>query len=314
MSIIAITGATGFVGREFVRQVEKKNLSPRLLVRSPEKLNDLSHHAKVIGDLHNASALRKLCKGADVLVHIAGRITARNAEEFRQANVVGTENLTKIAVKAGVKRIILVSSLAAREPELTDYAASKRAGEDALIEHAAGVPYVILRPPAVYGPGDEGTFPLLKALTQRLAIVPGQKHSRISVIQVSDLAAALVNMLCAPLKEISGQTYELHDGRKNGYSWEEMAHISGLVEKKAIECIFLPKSVITVIAGISVLYARLFGKVPALSFDKVKELYHEDWICRHNLLGQTGLWKAEMDFREGFKQTVKWYRVNGWLS
>ena len=314
MTIIAITGATGFVGREFVRTIEKKNFTPRLLVRSPEKLKDLASHAHVKGDLDNKAALRRLCRGADILVHIAGRITARNEDEFMHANVTGTRNIAQIAVKAGVKRIILISSLAARVPELTHYAASKRGSEDALIEQAGDVPYVILRPPAVYGPGDKGTFPLLKALTQRYAIIPGQKYSRISLIHVSDLASAIETLLSAKEPTINQQIFELHDGRQNGYSWQEMAHISGLVEKKAVECIFLPRLALNLIAGICGLYAKIFGKVPFVSLQKVRELYHEDWMCRNNLLAQTGLWKARLDFREGFKQTVNWYRVNGWLS
>ncbi len=119
------------------------------------------------------------------------------------------------------------------------YGASKRAGEVAVEEFKTRMSVVILRPPAVYGPGDRGTLPLLRSLTQSFAVIPGTSTSRFSLIYVDDLARIIVEAAEATRTG----TVELDDGQRQGYGWKDLAQIASATEQKSIKPIFLPKSV-----------------------------------------------------------------------
>jgi hypothetical protein len=99
-----------------------------------------------------------------VVVHVAGLIKAKDRAAFDRANVEGARDVAQAAKAAGA-RLILVSSLAAREPALSDYAGSKRGGEDAARE-IFGDDLTIVRPPAIYGPGDIETLRLFKMASE----------------------------------------------------------------------------------------------------------------------------------------------------
>ncbi len=122
---VALTGATGFVGGHLVDRLVENGLSVRILARTPEKVgrDDVD---VVKGDLASPEALERLCAGADTVVHCAGRITAYSREQFDEVNVAGTVAMVAAAKAAGTRRFVHVSSLAAREPTVSDYAASKR--------------------------------------------------------------------------------------------------------------------------------------------------------------------------------------------
>ena len=106
----------------------------------------------VSGSLGQRDALDRLVAGADAVIHVAGVISGRSAADFDRANVDGTQAMLDAARNAGVKRFVHVSSIAAREPELSLYGASKAKSEQLVAN--SGLPYAIVRPPAVYGPGD----------------------------------------------------------------------------------------------------------------------------------------------------------------
>ena len=309
-SVIAITGATGFVGKHLTEVLTQLGKPLRVLARQPDKVrfNDVDI---VAGDLSSAAALDALCKGADTVIHCAGKVAACSREEFDAANVAGTQAMVDAACLAGVKRFVHVSSLAAREPSVSDYAASKRAGEDLMSRLADGCSWAILRPPAVYGPGDRATLPLIKQLTQRLAIVPGTAQGRASLIHVRDLAAAIAYVVLeAPLE---GTVYELDDGKDRGYSWRELTTAAGEAEGHKVSCVFLPKSVVRLASVIEVMLARRGGRAPEVTPGKVCELYHPDWVCRHNLLQEQSGWHPSVSLVEGLRETASWYRAQGWM-
>ncbi len=165
--LVAVTGATGFLGRRLVRVLAEQGWTVRILARrdiTDPAWRDLEPQL-VIGDLANTAALATLCDGADCVVHLAGPIKARDRAAFDRANVEGARRVAQAAKTAGA-RLILVSSLAAREPQLSDYAGSKRGGEDAAREIFGG-DLTIVRPPAIYGPGDVETLRLFKMASKR---------------------------------------------------------------------------------------------------------------------------------------------------
>jgi nucleoside-diphosphate-sugar epimerase len=302
---IALTGATGFVGRAVVSALMAKSCQVSALVRDPARAEMNSNVRQVQGDLQNSAALDALTKSADVVIHIAGVIGALSRKDFFVANEQGSLAVAEAAARNGVKRFVHISSLAAREPELSVYGASKRAGEVAVEKFKARMSVVILRPPAVYGPGDRGTLPLLRSLTQSFAVIPGAGTSRFSLIYVDDLARIIVEAANAARTGV----VELDDGWRQGYGWKDLARIAAATEQKSITPIFLPKSVAMSVGIIVEAFAKVTGTPPFVSPDKIQQLYFGDWVAR----GEGWPLKEPVGFAQGFKSTVDWYRKAQWL-
>ena len=188
--LVAITGATGFLGRRLVGRLNVAGWRVRILARDPAATAKWDDQAPeiVYGDLQDTNALSRLMAGTDAVIHAAGLIKARKRADFFSVNEAGAR---RIAIAAGGRRLIHVSSLAAREPSLSDYAASKRAGEEAILAVAPGTATVV-RPPAIYGPGDRETLSLFKAARGPVVLTPGRSRARIAIAEVDDVASVIV--------------------------------------------------------------------------------------------------------------------------
>lgn len=310
--LIALTGATGFVGRYVVEELVRQNIPVRVLVRSHTTADHFDGVDVCIGSLEEPMALASLVEGAETIIHCAGAIKAKNLAQFNEINVAGMKRLILAATQAKVKRFVHISTMAAREPKISDYAASKREGEHALHRHGQDMGWVIIRPPVVYGPRDKATLPLIKMFLSRIAFIPGNIKSRISLIYVEDLARAIV--VAAIAKEVqSGLTHELHDGAKDGYSWRQLAGQASEATGRKIGCYFLAKALCELVAiGISGL-ARLTGQIPMVTQQKIHEIYHHDWVAKHFMFDDYYPWSAQTGFRDGFSKTVDWYRKEKWI-
>jgi len=308
---IAITGATGFVGRHVAQRLRDEGHHVRLLVRRPEAAMWLEGFEVIQGALEDADSLKWLCGGADVLVHCAGAIKARHSAGFERVNYQGTKAVAEAAGAAGVRRFIHLSSLAAREPGLSQYAASKRRSEMAVRESGLDEITTILRPPAIYGPGDRATLDLFRQMSRPIAIAPGTVHSRVSLLFVEDLAAAIAALTSAGA-ETNG-VHEIADGRPGGYRWADMAAIAGQAQNRKIKCLMLPRSLVYLAGLISEAGSALVGHAPMLTRGKARELYHPDWVCHGNLLEDVLNWTPKVQFEQGFRITLDWYRQQNWL-
>jgi uncharacterized protein YbjT (DUF2867 family) len=162
-AIVALTGASGFLGRTFTKHLLASGWQVRALVRRPAPdLEDMGA-IPIAGAMEQRDSLERLVEGADAVVHCAGLLKARHKGEFTAVNVEGTARLAEAA--AGCPRpprFLLLSSLAAREPTISPYAASKRGAEETLARCAGPLEHCSLRPPGVYGPGDRATLPLFR--------------------------------------------------------------------------------------------------------------------------------------------------------
>jgi len=305
--IVSITGATGFIGRRTVELLLAQGLGVRALAREPRRLAVPSGEGVeiVAGDLANGDALDRLARGSFAVIHCAGEIA--DPSRYRAANVDGAKALAAAARRQSVAGFVHVSSLAAREPGLSDYGDSKLQGEDAVRE-AFGATATIVRPPAVYGPGDRATLPLIAQLTRSTAILPGTAGQRFSLVHVDDLARALVALAIASPRE--GAMHEPHDGRQEGYAWSDLAAIAGGAQGRRVRVVHIPHAVLSMAAVAAESVSRLSGGRPALTRGKVAELYHRDWVCR---AGEVPGWRPKMAFAEGFADTLAWYRRHGWL-
>lgn len=300
--ILGVTGATGFVG---TKVLAASNSSLRALTRRPQPKR--AGVEWVAGDLHDATALARLCEGADALVHIAGVVNARDARGFDLGNVTGTAAMLAAATAAGVRRFVHVSSLAAREPQLSMYGGSKAAG-DGLVK-ASSLDWLIVRPPAVYGPGDSEMLAVYRLAARGLALAP---RGQISLLHVDDLARALLALAVGGPSRV---ILELDDGcgDAGGYTHAEFAQAIGTALGQRI--ITLPVSGTAIEAGarLAGLAARLTGGLPKLTRDRARYIAHPDWVARGGNAALAGLWAPRFDLAAGIADTVAGYRARGWL-
>ena len=257
----------------------------------------------VEGDLHRPAALRQLVSGCAGVIHAAGAVRGASQADFDRINVAGTANLlTALSSQAPGARLLMLSSLAAREPQLSWYAASKRGGES-LLEKASQLDWVILRPPAVYGPGDREMLPVFQWMSRGIALVPGDPAARISLIHVSDLVVAIGS--CLRSEACTHQTLALCDGTPGGYDWREMAAIAGAVWGRKVRLWQVPAWLLDSVARINILGARVTGAAPMLTPAKLRELRHPDWVVDNAAITVKTAWEPRTDLRLGLQQLRK---------
>ncbi|MDZ3837413.1 MAG: NAD(P)-dependent oxidoreductase [Rhodospirillales bacterium] len=308
---VAVTGATGFVGSALCAALAGEGREVKALVRSANRAGSLPAGVEpVLGALDEEPALAALVDGAGIVIHAAGIVAAREPDEFDRVNAAGTARLVA-AVKSAARspRILLISSLAARHPRLSAYAASKRAGEE--IVAGSGLEHCIVRPPAVYGPGDRATLPLFRQLAGGLLLAPKIEGGRFSLLHVDDLARLLCVLLQQPAW--AGETFEPDDGRFGGYGWRDLAAIAGKAQGKTVRCLELPRAVVWCAAVAQELAAAVTGGAAMLSRGKLGELCYPDWVCNRESMGGAAGWAPAVDFAEGFLATLAWYRRRGWI-
>lgn len=301
--MISVTGGTGFVGK---RVLALSTLPLRALTRAPQVPTD--NIEWVTGDLADSAALGRLCEGVDSILHIAGVVNAADRTGFQIGNVAGTAALVAAAEAAGVRRFVHVSSLAAREPALSNYGASKAEAEALVAE--SKLDWVTVRPPAVYGPGDREMLDLYRLAAKGLAIAP---KGRISILHVDDLAAALLRLTTAGP---SGVVLEIDDGAGdalNGYSHADFARAIGLGLNRSLFVLPVPEAALRLGADVATFAARLRGTMPQLSHDRARYIAHPDWVARGGNATLAGLWSPKLDAAAGIADTVAGYRAKGWL-
>ncbi len=310
--IVALTGATGFVGQRLAPMLAADGWRVRLLLRrDPVREQWRGMDPQIVaGDLGDAAALRQLVEGAAAVVHVAGLIKAARRHQYDVVNTAGSARLAEVvAAHAPQVHFLHLSTLAAREPQLSGYAASKRAGEEAVLK-LLGARATVLRPPAVYGPGDRETLVFFQIARNRLVPLLGSPAARAAMIHVDDLCSLLVALLRqAPAGKVLAAT----DARPDGYSWQEVFATAARAVGNARARLFhapLPLLRTVALAGD---IGRLFGTANMLNSEKLRELRHPDWSVPAAQRAQPPGWVPAYSLPEGFGNAVAWYRRAGWL-
>ena len=310
---IGVTGATGFIGRHMVRALRRDGADVKALTRRapPPTDDDLPGSLTwVPGSLSDETQLRQFVSGCDAVIHLAGAIKALNRDDFLMQNAEGTRRLAGLAAELPEPpRFIHVSSLAAREPRLSNYATSKRESEKALRAFTSKMSISILRPPAVYGPGDLETLRIFAMAARGFVVVPPDSQARLSMIHVEDLVSAILNLL--PLRDDPGEPLEIDDGHPGGHDWTGVVNAAGQALKRTPRLIALPSPLLYLAGGIGSLFAQITGKSSTLSWDKIPELLHPDWVARGPAVPG---WSARWGIQHGFKDTVNWAISRGLLK
>lgn len=302
---VALTGATGFIGATVTQRLLQGGFRVRALYRANRR-QSLRLRAPVVwvpGCLEDTDSLARLLTGADAVVHCAGRVRGIDEKAFNQVNVDGVTRLVRAAGRVHpAPRILSLSSLAAREPHVSPYAASKRLGERVLSAEAARLSWVVLRPPVVYGPGDRETAPLLRWMSRGIAPLVADEKTRFSMIFAEDLAEAVVALLEQPVWQ--GQVFELHDGHRGGYCWREVIETVSRVTGRPVRGLRLPRSLVRSLAGLNLRAARALGYAPMLTPGKVRELTHSDWTADNTAICRKTGWAPITPLQEGMRRTL----------
>lgn len=306
---IAVTGASGFLGGHTTHRLVEAGHNVRALLRNGKALEDgLSAVTAIPGDLDDADALAKLVEGADSIVHLAGAIKAPNRKAFMDANRHGTTAIVAAWKRHAPKAsFILTSSLAARHPELSHYAASKAEAESV----TQGTGAVIFRPTAIYGPNDRETLRLFRAARLPVQVALNAADARLTFIHVSDVVDALMTAIHRP-DDLRDKVIELCDSNLDGYSWRELVTAATACWARPARIVRLPEWVLRLGGRFGDLQAYC-GKSPMLTSAKCNEILFKDWSVKSAQTLPPDIWSPCIEIDEGFKKTFDWYRNAGWL-
>lgn len=302
---LAITGATGFVGGHLLNLAVRAGFPVRALTRRTQ--DDRPNVTWVRGALDNPASLSVLCTGADVVIHIAGVVNAPTREGFEAGNVAGTLAVVEAAKKTGCQRFIHVSSLAATLPTLSVYGETKAKAEK--IVKSSGLDWTIIRPPAIYGPGDGEMLELFKMAKMGFVTLPPDADGRLSAIHVDDLSRALMTII-PEHEDLTAAIFEIDDGKTGGWTQASFAKAIGWAIGKRIKPIATPKFLLELGAKADRLMRRDKAK---LTEDRVNYFCHDDWTVDPAKRLPPELWTPQIETRQGLKDTAKWYRQNDWL-
>jgi len=326
---VLLTGGSGFLGSHIAEQLSLAGRRVRALVRQTSDtsfLRTLENVELVQGAVEDAATLSGAVEGVDAIVHSAGLVKARNAEEFYQVNAKGTENLLQAALtaKSTLRRFVLVSSQTVVGPSdtqgtpigpdatpnpVTRYGRSKLAAERAALAHKDELPVTIIRPPAIYGPRDREFLAFFKAVKFGILAYMGSAENKLSIIYGPDAASACIAAIDADVE--SGATFFVDDGAV--YTATELARaIEAALSKRALVRFALPRRLIRTVAAATEAYGRAANRAVMLTPDKCNELF-EQWVCDSSGTSEALGWEPRVGFDEGARITAAWYRREGWL-
>jgi dihydroflavonol-4-reductase len=320
-----VTGATGFIGSHLADTlIDLPNYHQiKCLVRSDEKWLKGKPYQKISGDLHSIRAIGDALYDIDIIFHIAAIVKAPSQKEFDYANVEATENLIRLAHKRGIKKMVILSSLAAAGPSngkplteqnslkpVSKYGVSKKRMEEMI--HAVAPPEMsitILRPPAVYGPREDQIFTLFKMMKFGIAPIVGDgNHPELSIVYVKDLIQAILK--AAQQTRPGIHTYYI-TGNEIA-NWNQIRDIvTTVLDKKNIP-IRLNPGWVKKIAGAVETTASFFGSYPVINREKANEMVLE-WTCSGEKAKKELKYEPRYTLEEGISRTLRWYKKHGWL-
>ncbi|MBK5912049.1 hypothetical protein CCR85_11170 [Rhodothalassium salexigens] len=300
---VALTGATGFLGGYILERLTQGGYRVRALTRRPQP--ERPGVTWVPGRMDDDASLRRLVAGAQGLVHNAGLVRAWNRAEFFSVNAWGTLRLAMAVGMAApeMRRCVLISSLAARSPRLSAYAASKRAAEQIWAGLPATMAPVALRPPAIYGPGDQEVLRLLKAGRSGFLPAPAGRRGRFSLIHARDAAEAIHAALACP--SLPEPVYELGDGHDQGYRMADVAAMMRSMVARQPVVVPVPRLLVWALGSANTLFGRIGRRAVFFSAGKAREAIHPDWVSAADRGGPTiPGWTPGVALEAGLKETL----------
>jgi len=322
-----VTGGTGFIGSHLVERLLARDYKVRCLIRNEMKKGYLEKLPVdfFVGDLFSTAVLDKGISGVDYVYHVAGVVGSRNKEGFYRQNRDGTKNVVESTsrVNPHLTKFIFVSSGAAVGPgtsssmvdestpyhPITTYGKSKMAAELEVLKFKDSLPMTIVRPTAVYGPRDPATFDYFNTINKGLEPLVGFKDKLVSLVHSTDLVSGIV--LAGESDLSAGQTYFL--GSDRAYTWREIGDATKQVMGKKAFRIRLPEPLVYAVAVTAGFFSSFSEKPSVLNFEKGRDMVQDYWTFDSTKAKRDLGYNPVIALPAGIKETVEWYRKNGWM-
>jgi nucleoside-diphosphate-sugar epimerase len=326
---ILVTGSTGFIGKRVLLHLAAEGVKVRVFLRPESNGVVLPEGVEVVrGSFGDTEALGRAVQGVDRIVHLAGVTKALDEADYDAANVMPVQNLLD-AVREhnpGLKRFLLVSSLTVAGPAsegicgvcesdtpypVSAYGRSKLRAERLCMERSCAIPITIVRPPAVYGPGDRDVLQVFQMLAKGVLISAGSAATqRFSMIYVDDLVGGM--MMAARSERAVGRIYYITSPRS--WSWDELiAAAQPVLGFTKLFRLSLPKPLVFFVGMLFGAVASFRGKVSLINRDKANELVQDYWVCSSQQAETDLGFTAGTALGEGVAKTIAWYQRKGWL-
>lgn len=260
---VLVTGGSGFVGREIVRQLLATGHSPRVLARGMKPAD--AAFETVRGSVLEPASLNAACSGCDAVIHLVGIISEVGEQTYERVHDEGTGNLLTAAKAAGVPRFVHMSALGTRPNAAARYHRSKWAAEERV--RASGLAWTIFRPSLIYGPGD-GFVNLFARLSRWSPALPviGPGASLVQPVAVADVARCFVGALNEPAAV--GRTFDLCGPDRLAFRKVLAEILRALGRRRAL--VSLPLPVARVQARLlEFVFPRLLRRAPPLNRDQI---------------------------------------------
>lgn len=322
-----VTGATGFIGSHLVDALIERGKAVRCLVRHTSSLRYLTNPQieLVYGGLDNSTNWKDVLEDVDTVYHVAGLTFARKRRDYFAVNHRGTEAILAAAVRCRdrIKRFVHISSLAAVGPgrdgqpvtensqpaPITAYGRSKLLAEEAVLAVGSLLPSTIVRPPAVYGPRDYAIYEFFKQVARGRSPVIGRADKLLSLVHVRDLVEGII--LAGQSDSSPGRVYFISN--EDVYSWSAVSDLLARVMGRKTRTISIPRPVAFGVALAAEAAAALSRKPPIINRDKVVDMSQTCWACAVERAKDELGYRQRVPLEEGLRETVAWYKSEGWL-
>jgi nucleoside-diphosphate-sugar epimerase len=318
--LVSLTGATGFIGSHLATAYRSRGWRVRAIVR-PGTLKPLPSGIDRRESALTAASLAHATAGSDVIVHAAGLTRARREDGFHVVNVLGTRAVVEAANACGA-RLVQLSSLAAIGPGTIErpardtdpprpvnaYGRSKLAGE-MVIRESARVPWVILRPAAVYGPGDRAFLPLFRLAARGLFLLAGQRTMPFTFVHVDDVVRAV---LLASEVEAGRGGDAMFIGHAEPHTTEGFLRQVAVSVQRPYRPVAVPRVLVRALATLGDL-AWTLGRQPMFDSARLAELSSVGFVCSVERAREALGFTAAVTLPAGLEETVRWYRDRGWV-
>ena len=323
-----VTGATGFIGSHLVERLVAEGHDVRCFVRSTSNVRWLKNLPVEIfvGDFFDAESLRNALRGVRIVHHVAGITKAQRKRDYWRWNSEATRKLLEATFQfaESIDRFVHMSSQAAVGPsyngtpanELTTphpidvYGKSKIEAEQACLGFSGKLPITIIRPVAVYGPRDHDTFSFFKWLNRGILPILGSEKKRVALIYVKDLVEGIV--VATESKHAVGQTYFI--ANEKNPTWEELFSVATQIAGKKVRKFRIPNFSVYLVAAAAEPLSFITGKAALYSFEKARELAQANWGCDVAKAKRELGYEAKTPILDGMRETIQWYRREGWLN
>jgi nucleoside-diphosphate-sugar epimerase len=325
---VLLTGANGFVGSHILDSLRARGVATAVLLRPAGNKRFIETHLSQLevrtGSIGDPQSLEAAMRDVTHVIHCAGCVKALRVPEFYEVNQAGTQHVVEAVNRqqGRIQRLVHISSLAAGGPApqdkpareddppkpVSEYGRSKLAGEQE-VRRACKSEFVILRPPAVYGPRDLAFLPLFKAVKAHIQPRLAGGRLALSLVFVKDLAEAVVTCLTHPAA--GGKTFYVAS--------PEIITARGLADEIASQMktwtlpLPLPAAVLWPVCCLQEAVSRLTRKPSVLSRQKYAELRAPGWVCDATRLRRELGFTCGTTLKDGTAETLAWYRQTRWL-